>query len=153
MSLFFRENGCRNCIGDWGPSLTKQSFKDETDVNRILEKFQVTGVLSHLAKFEPEYGDFAEFDFGGTIMQLQRGQDMFAALPSEVRREFDQDPDKFFKFVNDPNNNERVNELLPGIAEPGNYFPDVSSKTPPGALIGGGEPGEKKEVTSDDKTD
>lgn len=149
MSLFYMNHGHRE-VKEYNDGLTKQSFKDETDVNRILAKYQVSGVISHMAKFEAQYGDFADFDFQDTQNMLNRGLDMFAALPSEVRREFEQDPDKFFDFVNDPKNNERVNELLPGIANPGDYFVDVSSKTPPGELIDGGEPGGKFPLKASD---
>lgn len=141
MSLFFGLNGGPEVKDYSSDGRTKQAFRDETDINSILAKFQVSGIISHMAKYEAQYGDYAEFDFLDTQNFINTGLDMFAALPSEVRREFDQDPDKFFQFVNDPANNQRVNELLPGIANPGDYFPDVSSETPPGALSQGGEPG------------
>lgn len=140
MSMYFMEFS-ESEVRTYLDGRTKQSFKDETDITKILSKFQVAGAISHLAKYEAQYGDFAEFDFLETQNMLNRGNNMFAALPSEVRREFEQDPARFFKFVNDPANNERVNELLPGIANPGDYFVDVSSSTPPGALVNSGEPG------------
>lgn len=140
MSMHFMEHGeVRDLVFDDGR--TKQTFKDETDVNRILAKFQVSGVISHKAKFLPSYGDFAEFDFLETQNVLNRGNGIFAALPSEVRREFGESPARFFKFVNDPANIDNLDKLLPAIAKPGMYDLDLSSSTPPGALVDGGEPG------------
>ena len=39
------------------PSMTKQSFKDECDINKIMAKFQKTGAIEHYAKHAPSYGD------------------------------------------------------------------------------------------------
>ena len=36
---------------------------------------------------------------------------MFMALPSKVRREFDDDPGTFLDFANDPKNTDRMIEL------------------------------------------
>ncbi len=143
MSAYFMEHG-KIEVRKFDKGLTKQTFRDETDINKILQKFQVSGVVSHLNKFEGMYGEFADFDFLNANLMLNKGADIFAALPSEVRREFDQDPSKFFAFVNDVENKDKLNELLPGIAVPGDYFVDVSSDTPPGELLQGGEPGGRR---------
>lgn len=105
---------------DYSDGRTKQSFKDACDINKILKKAQVTGTVSHLAKHGPQYADFANFDFFETQLKIAQGKSIFEALPSEVRREFDQDPGAFFEYVNDPANVDRLAELLPGIAKPGN---------------------------------
>lgn len=117
---------------------TKQSFADETDINKILAKYQVTGSISHLSKFKGTYGEFEEFDFHESQLRLAKGTEIFEALPSEVRREFDQDPGKFFAFVNNVDNKEDLERLLPGIAKPGDFFPDANPATEPGSLAGEG---------------
>lgn len=142
MSMYFREHGCCVVLDYSKDGRTKQTFKAETDINTILKRFSSKGVISHLAKFKPQYGDFGgSYDFAESLDKLNKGQGIFDALPSEVRREFDQDPGKFFDYVNDPGNSERLDELMPEIAERGDYFPDYSPKTPPGSLLAGGEPG------------
>lgn len=42
---------------------TKQSFKDECDVNRIVNQFTKTGIVNHLARGKPQYGDMPDMDF------------------------------------------------------------------------------------------
>ena len=42
---------------DKSTAMTKQSFKDECDINKIMAKFQKTGALNHYAKHAPQYGD------------------------------------------------------------------------------------------------
>lgn len=130
MSMYFREHGeCR--VVEYPTSRTKQAFKEDCDIRKILARAEKTGVVSHLAKYAPEYGDFGEFDFLGAQLALARGNEIFAALPGELRREFNQSPAEFFSFVNDPANVDRLPELLPGLAAPGNQLRDVSSRTPP----------------------
>lgn len=135
MSNYYKEYGER-FYPDFGPGRTKQAFKDDCDVNKILAKAQKVGSLSHLQRHGAVYGDFTEVP--GDLLEaqklLERGQEIFSELPSEVRKEFRHDATAFFKFVNDPENRERLPELLPEIAKPGRFFPDVSAASPPGAL-------------------
>jgi len=110
---------------------TKQSFKDETDITKMLHRAQKAGTLSHLQKFEGRYGDFADFDFFEATLQLTKGREVFDALPSELRREFNQSPAQFFAYVNDPANADKLAQKLPMLAMPGRQNIDMSGKTPP----------------------
>lgn len=121
--------------------MTKQAFKDSTDINKIISTFQRKGTLSHLAKYEPVYGDFTDMpDLLEAQARLDRGNAIFAELPSEIRREFKQSPAAFFAFVNDPANSDRLQELLPQLAKPGTQAPAVirtgANQAPPAAHQG-----------------
>jgi phage internal scaffolding protein len=109
-------------------NMTKQSFKDATDVNKILAKHSITGSLSHLEKYEGTYGDFSDFDFLEAQNQIARGKQIFEELPAEVRREFGNNPGAFFEFANDPANVGKLEKVLPKIAERGNFFPRVNGE-------------------------
>ncbi len=109
---------------------TKQAFKDETDINKILKRAQKTGTISHLAKNEGRYADFSEFDYQENLIKLTQGRELFDSLPSEIRNEFRQNPDAFFKYVNDPANKDRLGELLPDLAAPGRQNIDVRNVVP-----------------------
>ncbi len=102
---------------------TKQAFKDQCDITKILSKAQKTGTISHLNKHEASYGDFADFDYFEAQLQIAKANTIFDELPSEVRREFNQNPQEFFEFANHPDNVGRLAELLPKIAEPGQLMP------------------------------
>jgi len=102
---------------------TKQSHRDETDIVKIMGRFAKTGTISHLAKFEGVYADFADFDFHTQITKLAEGNEIFAALPAEVRKEFGQDPAQFFKYVNDEANRDELRKKLPALAKPGQQLP------------------------------
>ena len=108
---------------DYSDGRTKQSFKDSTDINKILKKAQISGGLSHALKYdEAVYGEFTGVDLLGAFEQCGRAQAIFADLPAEVRREFDQDAFKFAGYASDPANIGRLKELIPSIAEPEDFF-------------------------------
>ncbi len=109
---------------------TKQSFKDETDIEKMLSRAQAAGTISHLEKYQGSYGDFADFDFFDSILMLTKGREVFDALPSELRSEFNQSPEQFFAYVNDPANKDDLEKKLPMLAEPGRQNIDMSGKTP-----------------------
>jgi len=98
---------------------TKQSFRDETDINQILKRAQTSGTISHLNKYEARYGDFSGFDFFEAQLKISQGREIFDELPVELRREFNQSPAEFFDFVNKPENVDRVGKILPALAAPG----------------------------------
>ena len=103
---------------------TKQAFKDASDINKILARAQKGDTISHLAKYGAVYGDFTDVDDLLTAHEkLARGTEIFNDLPSEVRREFGQDPAEFFRFVNDPANADRLADVLPDLAKPGTQMP------------------------------
>ena len=133
MSMMKDENGVRltTIEKDYSDGRTKQSFKDSTDINKILKKAQKVGSLSHLQKHGAFYGDFANApkDLFEARELLARGEQIFAELPSEVRKEFGNDPLNYYQFVNDPKNAGDLERVLPAIAEPGKYFPQVNGLT------------------------
>jgi len=87
-----------------GPGRTKQSFKDECDINTIMRRYQVTGALTHLAQREPQYIDATGHDFTNAMHIIAEAKSRFAELPAEIRAEFDNDPAQLLDFVHDPAN-------------------------------------------------
>lgn len=96
-------------IGD-APSATRQEFKDDCDINKILAKYQKTGAINHFAKYAAEYGDYDPCDLQSAYAMIQRAKTMFDELPSAIRREV-QSPEGFLRFVQDPANKARMQEL------------------------------------------
>lgn len=114
---------------DYSDGRTKQAFKDQCDINKILRKWQKTGTISHLAKYQPIYGDFSDIDDLLTAQaRLKQGQAIFDQLPGEIKREFGQSAAAFFKFVNNPANADNLHKVLPALAESGTQMPDVGKK-------------------------
>lgn len=93
------------------PSMTKQSYKDECDINKLMDKYQKTGLLNHVVKHSGEYGEFDSVDFTDAMNVVAEGQSMFEELPSSARKAFDNDPAKFMNYINDDLNSEKIDHL------------------------------------------
>lgn len=51
---------------------TRQSFADECDINRIVETYARTGIVNHLPRGAPQYGDNPEVSlFEAAIIQAE----------------------------------------------------------------------------------
>jgi len=93
------------------PSRTKQSFRDECDINNILRQFNVTGQLP-VGSVQPQYGDFSGItDYQSALNAVMAAQDSFLALPAKLRARFDNDPALFVEFVSDEANKDEMKAL------------------------------------------
>ena len=121
---------------------TIQSFKDETDINKLLAKQQVPLMQAHYDVYGEAYSDFDGFDFFEAQVKLADAKTIFEKLPSEVRKEFGHNPGAFFQYANDPDNVGRLTELLPAIARPGiqMHTPDTGPRPSNVAEGDGSEP-------------
>jgi len=93
------------------PSLAKQSFRDECDINNILRQFNVTGQLPS-GSVQPQYGDFSGItDYQSALNAVMAAQDSFLQLPAKVRAKFDNDPALFVEFASDEANKDEMKAL------------------------------------------
>jgi len=118
-----------------GESRTKQSFKDECDVNRIVARFQATGQLPNINEIPPQYLDVTEMDFQAHQNFIAEAQTMFQELPSAIRTKFENSPAKFLDFVSHEKNRPELAEmgLLRPIKEPVIPMPTPSPQNAPSA--------------------
>lgn len=94
------------------PSLTKQSFKDECDINNIIKKFNATGQLPDLIMKNPLYGDFSNVpNYQEACEIVSRAESSFSMLDAKLRKRFQNDPAQFLDFINDPENLEESYDL------------------------------------------
>lgn len=111
-----------------GESRTKQQFKDETDINKIMARYVKTGQLSHLVKKNPIYGDFSSVpDYMSAVALVERAEIAFAALPASVRADCENDPAQFLARVSDPAFVETHKDALRGVVS----IPSDPKPTPP----------------------
>jgi phage internal scaffolding protein len=97
------------------PSLAQQHFKDECDINTILERFNVTGLLPE-SPLSPRYGDFSGIgDYHTALNRVIAAQDEFEALPAQIRARFNNDPAQLIEFLQDEFNRSEAEEL--GLVE------------------------------------
>lgn len=93
------------------PSRTKQSFRDECDINIIMGRYLQTGVIDFVAKHSPQYGDVTGADFQTAMQTVAQANSMFADLPSSLRERFGNDPAQFLDFVADDKNRAEAAQL------------------------------------------
>lgn len=97
------------------PTLAQQHFKDECDINTILERFSITGILPE-APLSPRYGDFSGIsDYHSAMNRVLAVKDEFEALPAQIRARFNNDPSQLIEFLNDDSNRPEAEEL--GLVE------------------------------------
>lgn len=85
-------------------SLTQQSFKEESDINTIVERFGLTGQLPDNV-LPPQYGDFTGVvDYHSAMNAVAQAGEAFDALPAVMRARFGNDPANLIAFLEDPSN-------------------------------------------------
>lgn len=93
-------------------TLTKQSFKDETDINNIVKQFNKTGLLPDMIKQNPKYGDFSDSStYQESLNLVLFAQEQFNGLSSHIRERFNNDPAKFLEFASSEKNVEEMVKL------------------------------------------
>ncbi len=124
-------NGPLTQVKKYTDGRTKQCFKNECDIQKIMARAEKAGTISHLEKYQGVYADYSEVDFFSMTQTLTRGREVFDELPAEIRQEFGQSPAKFFAFVNDPANKDDLLTKLPALAKPGKQL--INPTSPPTA--------------------
>lgn len=93
------------------PSMTKQSFRDQCDINNILKQYKTTGMIAHMRQqaSQGRYMDLPDpIDFQESMNIVIEAEASFASLPSGIRNRFGNDPMAFLEFIHDPKNSEEV---------------------------------------------
>lgn len=112
MDAVSRETGLR-CEDK---SLAVQSMKDEADINILVKRFGLTGVIPQNVRV-PLLNDFDEvFDFQSAQNAIVSARESFMSLNADVRERFQNDPAKFVIFCDDPKNLDQLREW--GMAVP-----------------------------------
>jgi len=122
-----------------GESKTQQHFKRECDINHLMSKYQKTGVIDHVNKYQGDYSDLTDVpDYHTALLKVQSAQTAFDTLPSSIRNKFKNDPSLFLDFVSNPENLDEMVKL--GLAKktspeplPVDPSPATAPETPPEA--------------------
>lgn len=107
---------------DSAEGMTQQHFKDECDINYLLKHY------NDIPAPAPVYGDCTEYnDLQHCMDKVLAANEDFAAVPSEIRARFGNNPAAFFDFCNDSSNFEELVKL--GLAESRTSSLDVTGPT------------------------
>lgn len=113
-----------------GPSLAKQQFAEECDINTIVRRFGLTGELPEGVRM-PTYGDFTMVkDFKSAMDALALANEAFEEMPAEVRARFHNSTEEFVAFCSDDANLDEAIKL--GLVPP--KTPSAAAPKAPGAV-------------------
>lgn len=97
-------------------SMTRQSELESSDINNIVDRYLVTGVLP-LEAGDPLFADVSTVGSYQEVMQrMKDGEALLLSQPPKVRERFGNDPAAFLDFMADlPKNRPEAEEL--GLVE------------------------------------
>lgn len=109
-------------------SLAVQSSRDECDINTIVRRFGLTGVLP-TGLVAPTYGDFTGVaDYQSALAAIEAADDTFMQLPADLRARFHNNPQEFVVFCSDDRNRPEAETL-------GLVVPRTPPVIPPSSLV------------------
>ncbi len=110
-----------------GKSRTKQSMREESDINIIMARYEKTGLIEHVNKYGGQYADMPDdVEFHSAMNLVTEAQQTFADLPAGMRDRFRNDPEEFLEFLSNPENRDEMVEL--GFLPPPAPEPVVEEK-------------------------
>lgn len=99
------------------PTMAQQQFKDECDINKIMDKYQKTGEFTHLTSKQGRYADFSSIqDYREMLDTVRYADEAFMKLPATIRSRFGNDPQQLLDFVQDNKNYDEGVKL--GLVQP-----------------------------------
>jgi len=98
------------------PSKTRQEFASECDINVIMKRYAVTGVLDFVNQREASFEDVSELDFTSAMQTVAAARSAFFDLPASVRDRFDNEPAFMLGFLENPENRKEAEAL--GLVKP-----------------------------------
>jgi phage internal scaffolding protein len=110
------------------PSLTVQSQAIDTDINEIVRRVGIGAPMPTNLRI-PTYGDFTEIkDYRTALEAIGNAQADFLQLPAATRAKFQNDPQQFLDYCNEPGHEAEMTEM-------GLLVPQPAPQGAPGAAI------------------
>lgn len=125
------------------PSLTKQSFTKECDINIIVKRFAKSGNIAHVNRRQPVYEDFSNAgSYMDALNAVNQAEERFMGLPAKLRARVNNDPTQLIDFVENEEN-------WPELEEEGWFGPEPLDRVEKPDLVEP-EPEPKKEEKTDE---
>lgn len=129
---------------------TKQDEAAACDINNIMARYQRTGVIDHLTRYAPVYGELTKVPYEAAFESVQLIDDAFLTLPAVVREKYGNNPQAWIDAVEGVTEPDALRELLTGETpdplptpspepvspSPAPTVPPVESPTPPAPAEG-----------------
>lgn len=97
-------------------SLTQQHLADDSDINTIVKRFNLTGQLPTNVRM-PTYGDFEHtYDYHSAMTAIAQARESFDKMPAGIRARFNNDPAQFVDFCSQEANRAEAEKM--GLVSP-----------------------------------
>lgn len=94
----------------------EQHHKDEVDINNIIRRHGLDLIAKTAQMQQFQYDDNPNNDFQEIMNAVLKASDSFESLPSQIRKQFDNNPAQFMDFIYNPENADKMVEM--GLANP-----------------------------------
>lgn len=102
----------KRVVLECGPTRTKQSFREQVNVNSIIARHRKSGMLDHVNGKQPFYGDVSNIrSYQEALNVVNTASELFNGMSASIRRRFDNDPLRMIEFLQDPRNLQEAQEL------------------------------------------
>jgi len=95
---------------------TEQHHKDEVNINNIVKRHGHELIAKTAALQQFKYDDVVGNDFQETMNIIIKAQDSFQSVPSDIRKQFNNNPAEFMDYIHNPENKEQL--VAWGMMEP-----------------------------------
>lgn len=92
-------------------STVQQHFKDDCDINILVERFTRTGQMPQRAPEDYSFGDFTAIDYQSALDTIMVANEQFGTLPASVRERFSNNPVQLLHFLEQESNREEAVRL------------------------------------------
>lgn len=88
-----------------GSSMTDQSFQESCNINTIMDRFAKTGQLPNNMREPGQYLDLSSVgEYQDSLNIIATAREAFEALPSDIRKRFNNEPAELLSFMENPDN-------------------------------------------------
>lgn len=92
-------------------STVQQHFKDDCDINLLVERFTRTGQLQQRDPADYSFGDFSAVDYQSALDTILVANEQFGTLPASVRERFSNNPAQLLQFLDQESNRDEAVRL------------------------------------------
>jgi len=86
----------------------EQSHRDEVNINNIVKRHGIDLIAKTAALQQFTYDNNPNNDFQETMNMILKAKDSFDSVPSEIRKQFDNNPAKFMDFIHNGDNQQQL---------------------------------------------
>lgn len=127
MSNLTPEHLRRSVTIECGQSMTEQAHADEVNIHSIMDRYKATGMVDHINANQAMYEDMSDVpNYHEAMNIVVEAEQMFASIPAKIRDKFQNNPQVFLDYIQNPENRDGIAEL----GFPVDHIPEPKKEEP-----------------------